>query len=124
MSFSHNISNSGGGGERVLWAAIHHLQKTELDVVSVVYTGDSDATKEEIIAKVKVGRCLIHERCQHTYTFYLSRTRIGLISISTQKPYRSPTYVLDILSTTKHGLVSLFSVKVSDLWSWAGKLST
>jgi hypothetical protein len=64
-SCSHTISNSGGGGERVLWAAIHYLQKTEPDVVSVVYTGDMDATKEEIIAKVKV-------QSSHLSAFYNS----------------------------------------------------
>jgi alpha-1,2-mannosyltransferase len=47
-------SNSGGGGERVLWAAIAYLQRTNSQVLSVVYTGDTDATKEEIITKVKV----------------------------------------------------------------------
>ncbi|KAG9127966.1 asparagine-linked glycosylation protein [Ceratobasidium sp. 392] len=46
-------SNSGGGGERVLWTAIAYLQRTDSHVFSVVYTGDTDATKEEIIAKVK-----------------------------------------------------------------------
>ncbi|KAG9102548.1 asparagine-linked glycosylation protein [Ceratobasidium sp. 370] len=45
--------NSGGGGERVLWTAIAYLQRTESHVFSVVYTGDTDATKEEIISKVK-----------------------------------------------------------------------
>jgi len=47
-------SNAGGGGERVLWTAIAAVQRTEPDVVSVVYSGDVDASKEEIIAKVKV----------------------------------------------------------------------
>lgn len=50
-----NTSNAGGGGERVLWTAVAGLQRTEPDVVSVVYSGDVDATKEEIIEKVKVG---------------------------------------------------------------------
>ncbi|KAG8747127.1 asparagine-linked glycosylation protein [Ceratobasidium sp. 414] len=45
--------NSGGGGERVLWTAIAYLQRTDSHVFSVVYTGDTDATKEEIISKVK-----------------------------------------------------------------------
>ncbi|KDQ21583.1 glycosyltransferase family 4 protein [Botryobasidium botryosum FD-172 SS1] len=47
------LTNAGGGGERVLWAAIAHLQRTEPDVVSVVYTGDTDASKEQIIKKVQ-----------------------------------------------------------------------
>ncbi|KIP05207.1 glycosyltransferase family 4 protein, partial [Phlebiopsis gigantea 11061_1 CR5-6] len=43
----------GGGGERVLWTAIALMQRTEPDVVSVVYSGDVDATKDDIIQKVK-----------------------------------------------------------------------
>jgi alpha-1,2-mannosyltransferase len=48
-------SNAGGGGERVLWTAIAAMQRTDRTVVSIVYTGDTDASKEQIIAKVKVG---------------------------------------------------------------------
>jgi hypothetical protein len=47
-------SNAGGGGERVLWTAIAALQRNEPDVISVVYSGDIDATKQDIINKVKV----------------------------------------------------------------------
>lgn len=47
-------SNAGGGGERVLWTAIAFMQRTEPNVLSVVYTGDADATKEQILEKVKV----------------------------------------------------------------------
>ena len=42
---------------RVLWAAIHGIQNKETDIISVVYSGDTDTTKEKIIQKVKV-RCL------------------------------------------------------------------
>lgn len=48
------FSNAGGGGERVLWTAISIMQREHPEVVSVVYSGDTDASKEEIIAKVKV----------------------------------------------------------------------
>ncbi len=51
-------SNAGGGGERVLWTAVALLQRTEPDIISVVYSGDKDATKEQIIAKVKVRTIL------------------------------------------------------------------
>jgi len=34
------------------------MQRTNPDVVSVVYSGDIDATKEEIIGKVKVSSIL------------------------------------------------------------------
>jgi hypothetical protein len=47
-------SNAGGGGERVLWTAVALMQRSEPDVISVVYSGDTDASKEQIIAKAKV----------------------------------------------------------------------
>ncbi|KAI0763548.1 mannosyltransferase [Trametes elegans] len=53
IGFFHPYCNAGGGGERVLWAAIAALQRKEPDVISVVYSGDVDATKEKIIDKVK-----------------------------------------------------------------------
>lgn len=49
-------SNAGGGGERVLWSAIAYLQAKDPDVVTLVYTGDYPAaSKEEILAKIKVS---------------------------------------------------------------------
>ncbi|KAH9974362.1 mannosyltransferase [Lactifluus volemus] len=53
IGFFHPFCNAGGGGERVLWTAVAFMQRTEPDVISVVYSGDTDATKEQIIAKVK-----------------------------------------------------------------------
>jgi alpha-1,2-mannosyltransferase len=49
------ISNAGGGGERVLWTAIASIQQENPEILSVVYSGDIDASKDEIIAKVKVS---------------------------------------------------------------------
>jgi alpha-1,2-mannosyltransferase len=43
----------------VLWTAIAALQRNDPDVISVVYSGDIDATKEEIIDKVKVRSAVI-----------------------------------------------------------------
>ncbi|KAJ4483308.1 mannosyltransferase [Lentinula aciculospora] len=53
IGFFHPYCNAGGGGERVLWTAIAALQRTEPDIISIVYSGDTDATKEDIISKVK-----------------------------------------------------------------------
>lgn len=39
----------------MLWAAIAYLQRTEPNVVCAVYSGDTDATKQEIIDKVRVS---------------------------------------------------------------------
>ncbi|KAG8959236.1 asparagine-linked glycosylation protein [Tulasnella sp. 419] len=53
VGFFHPYCNAGGGGERVLWTAIAYLQRTAPNVVSVVYTGDTDVSKEEIISKAQ-----------------------------------------------------------------------
>ncbi|KIJ54528.1 glycosyltransferase family 4 protein [Sphaerobolus stellatus SS14] len=53
IGFFHPYCNAGGGGERVLWAAIAYLQRTEPNVINVVYSGDQGVTKEDIINKVK-----------------------------------------------------------------------
>ncbi|KAF8955260.1 mannosyltransferase [Flammula alnicola] len=53
VGFFHPYCNAGGGGERVLWTAIAAMQRTDPDIISVVYSGDIDATKDEIISKVK-----------------------------------------------------------------------
>ncbi|KAF9464212.1 glycosyltransferase family 4 protein [Collybia nuda] len=53
VGFFHPYCNAGGGGERVLWTVIAALQRTEPDIVSVVYSGDVDASKQDIINKIK-----------------------------------------------------------------------
>ncbi|KAG0027839.1 asparagine-linked glycosylation protein [Podila clonocystis] len=51
--FFHPYCNAGGGGERVLWTAIRDIQQKYPGVVSVVYTGDTDVTKEDILDLVR-----------------------------------------------------------------------
>ncbi|KAL0960579.1 hypothetical protein HGRIS_005613 [Hohenbuehelia grisea] len=53
IGFFHPYCNAGGGGERVLWTAIAATQRNEPNIVSVIYSGDVDASKEEILGKVK-----------------------------------------------------------------------
>ncbi|KAI5784750.1 hypothetical protein EDC01DRAFT_208730 [Geopyxis carbonaria] len=50
--FFHPYCNAGGGGERVLWAAIQAVQETHPHIMCVVYTGDHDASKADILARV------------------------------------------------------------------------
>ncbi|KAG0259428.1 asparagine-linked glycosylation protein [Mortierella polycephala] len=51
--FFHPYCNAGGGGERVLWTAIRDIQKKYPHVISVVYTGDTDVNKEQILDRVR-----------------------------------------------------------------------
>lgn len=49
IGFFHPYCNAGGGGERVLWCAIRALQLNHPEFECVVYTGDCDATAEDIL---------------------------------------------------------------------------
>lgn len=51
--------NAGGGGERVLWAAVKATQLSYPRARSVIYTGDPSATKDEVVDKVKVGTAIL-----------------------------------------------------------------
>ncbi|KAI8344246.1 mannosyltransferase [Chlamydoabsidia padenii] len=53
LGFFHPYCNAGGGGERVLWTALRDVQREFPDVICVVYTGDTEASREQIILKVK-----------------------------------------------------------------------
>lgn len=54
VGFLHPFCNAGGGGERVLWAAIKSTQKRWPKAICVIYTGDHDANKSTIIERVKL----------------------------------------------------------------------
>ncbi|KAL1304708.1 hypothetical protein AAFC00_003657 [Neodothiora populina] len=53
VGFFHPFCNAGGGGERVLWAAIRATQERYPKAVCVVYTGDHDVDEDAIISNVK-----------------------------------------------------------------------
>lgn len=53
VAFFHPYCNAGGGGERVLWHAIEALQHKYTLLKIVVYTGDTDASPEDIHQKVR-----------------------------------------------------------------------
>lgn len=48
-------SNAGGGGERVLWVAIRAIQAQYPKARIIVYTGDHEVSKEQILERVQVG---------------------------------------------------------------------
>ena len=52
IGFLHPFCNAGGGGERVLWAAIKATQERYPKVICVVYTGDHDLSKTTILERV------------------------------------------------------------------------
>lgn len=60
------ISNAGGGGERVLWAAIRATQKRWPKATCVVYTGDHDVDKAAMLERVEVGKLAVREKMYTT----------------------------------------------------------
>ena len=72
-------SNAGGGGERVLWAAIAATQRRWPKAVCAVYTGDHDIERGVVVATVRNRFGItLHE---HSLVFlYLSRRRFVLAS--------------------------------------------
>ncbi|KAM7208503.1 GDP-Man:Man(3)GlcNAc(2)-PP-Dol alpha-1,2-mannosyltransferase [Naviculisporaceae sp. PSN 640] len=53
VGFFHPFCNAGGGGERVLWAAVRATQQRWPKAKCVIYTGDHDASKDDILARVE-----------------------------------------------------------------------
>ncbi|ERF68075.1 hypothetical protein EPUS_08511 [Endocarpon pusillum Z07020] len=52
IGFFHPFCNAGGGGERVLWAAVRATQQRWPRAVCVVYSGDHDVDKAAMIKRV------------------------------------------------------------------------
>ncbi|OLN92047.1 GDP-Man:Man(3)GlcNAc(2)-PP-Dol alpha-1,2-mannosyltransferase [Colletotrichum chlorophyti] len=53
VGFFHPFCNAGGGGERVLWAAIKTTQERYPNALCVVYTGDHEVNKQAMLTRVK-----------------------------------------------------------------------
>ncbi|KAH7320237.1 alpha-1,2-mannosyltransferase alg11 [Stachybotrys elegans] len=79
VGFFHPFCNAGGGGERVLWAAIRATQIRWPKAKCVVYTGDHDVNKEAILSRVK-NRFNIHLHPPTVAFLYLSKRNWVLAS--------------------------------------------
>ncbi|TFK70550.1 mannosyltransferase [Pluteus cervinus] len=73
VGYFHPYCNAGGGGERVLWTAIAANQRVDSETIHVVYSGDLDATKDEIISKVKTRFNIILDPTRLHFVFLHSR---------------------------------------------------
>ncbi|KAK1365043.1 hypothetical protein POM88_040604 [Heracleum sosnowskyi] len=62
VAFFHPYTNDCGGGERVLWCAVKGIQELFPDLECVVYTGDQDASPENLTALAieRFGVALLH----------------------------------------------------------------
>ncbi|KAF2736377.1 UDP-Glycosyltransferase/glycogen phosphorylase [Polyplosphaeria fusca] len=79
VAFFHPFCNAGGGGERVLWAAIRATQNRWPEAVCVVYTGDHDVDKAAILQRVK-DRFNIHLHPPTVHFLYLTTRHYVLSS--------------------------------------------
>ncbi|TWU78993.1 asparagine-linked glycosylation protein [Metarhizium rileyi] len=79
IGFFHPFCNAGGGGERVLWAAIRATQDRWPKAKCIVYTGDHDATKDNILQRVE-SRFNIHLHPPTVQFLYLSKRHWVLAS--------------------------------------------
>ena len=76
VAFFHPYCNDGGGGERVLWAAIESiLKKHKKDIQIIVYTGDTDSTPDEILQRVKQRFDMNMQAYKPSITFIYLRSR-------------------------------------------------
>lgn len=74
IGFFHPFSNAGGGGERVLFAAIHATQKRYPKALCIVYTGDHDVSKDQMLTNV-------HNR----FNIDLNAARVSFVYLSTRE---------------------------------------
>ncbi|OAQ73307.1 alpha-1,2-mannosyltransferase alg-11 [Pochonia chlamydosporia 170] len=79
IGFFHPFCNAGGGGERVLWAAIRATQDRWPKAKCVVYTGDHDVTKDDILHRVE-SRFNIQLHAPTVQFLYLSKRHWVLAS--------------------------------------------
>jgi alpha-1,2-mannosyltransferase len=73
VGFFHPFCNAGGGGERVLWAAIAATQRQLPHAVCAVYTGDHEIDKLAIIAKVEERFGIVLREDSITFIYLTTR---------------------------------------------------
>ncbi|KAK3114991.1 asparagine-linked glycosylation protein [Teratosphaeriaceae sp. CCFEE 6253] len=81
IGFFHPFCNAGGGGERVLFAAVLATQKRYPNALCVVYTGDHDASKDHILTNVR-----------NRFNIELNPARICFLYLSTREYVLATTW--------------------------------
>ncbi|GAA6015303.1 hypothetical protein JCM11491_001005 [Sporobolomyces phaffii] len=112
VGFFHPYCNAGGGGERVLWTALAHMQRTRSTnpkELYVVYTGDRGVTKESMIEKVKSRFGITLDPTSLEFVFLKSRY---LVEDSTWPRF---TLVGQSLGSVLLAIEALWNV-VPDVW--------
>jgi len=81
IGFFHPFCNAGGGGERVLFAALLATQTRFPRALCVVYTGDHDASKDQILANARTR-----------FNISLNPARIAFLYLRTRKYVLASNY--------------------------------
>ncbi|EME44550.1 glycosyltransferase family 4 protein [Dothistroma septosporum NZE10] len=86
IGFFHPFCNAGGGGERVLFAAVLATQRRYPNALCIVYTGDHDASREQILANV-----------QNRFNIQLNPARVVFLYLTSREwilPSKYPHFTL------------------------------
>ncbi|KAI9761162.1 MAG: asparagine-linked glycosylation protein [Chaenotheca gracillima] len=109
VGFFHPFCNAGGGGERVLWAAIRATQNRWPKATCVVYTGDHESDKTTII-----------ERVENRFNIILNPASVVFLYLSTRHWVMSTTWPhFTLLGQSLGSLISAydaFSLLPPDLY--------
>ncbi|KAK8133382.1 hypothetical protein PG984_005394 [Apiospora sp. TS-2023a] len=109
VGFFHPFCNAGGGGERVLWAAIRATQKRWPKAKCVVYTGDHEVNKEKMLIRV-----------ENTFSIHIHPPTVTFLYLSTRHWVLSTTWPhFTLLGQSLGSLVlgwDAFSLLVPDIF--------
>ncbi|KAI9848191.1 MAG: asparagine-linked glycosylation protein [Sclerophora amabilis] len=109
VGFFHPFCNAGGGGERVLWAAIRATQERWPNAICVVYTGDHESDKATII-----------DRVEDRFNILLNPPTVMFLYLSTRHYVLSSTWPrFTLLGQSLGSLISAydaFSLLVPDIY--------
>ncbi|EAQ84030.1 hypothetical protein CHGG_10434 [Chaetomium globosum CBS 148.51] len=109
VGFFHPFCNAGGGGERVLWAAIRATQKRWPKAKCIVYTGDHGVSKDDILARVK-----------NRFNIHLHPPTVNFLYLSTRHWVLASTWPRFTLAGQSFGSIILawdaFSLLVPDIF--------
>lgn len=130
VGFFHPFCNAGGGGERVLWAAIRATQNRWPNAKCMVYTGDHDVNKEAILQRVEVRpraspkpvwhKSKANSDLQHRFDIRLHAPTVAFLYLSTRHWVLASTWPHFTLAGQSLGSVILawdaFSLLVPDIF--------
>ena len=82
LGFFHPYADAGGGGERVLWHSMDAILSRNRSMKCLVWTGERDRTKDQILDKVKARFGLDLPRTRVTFVFLRLRVAGGGIDVA------------------------------------------